>query len=504
MGNAGEDYDMNTTPYRRPLHPVQVGVERQLLFDDFLLVMAGRDHWDQLAYGVTFSLGSVEKHGGPIFEGDAVWESSSAWLNVLCEGGTYRMWYQSVHKDRGRSCVSIAESGDGIDFDRRDLSIINIDGYDENNAVFEGGFGGVNPEFGNVFRDPNAAPGEEYKMVYSEWFGEYTFEIPCYSPTNGALRGAASPDGIHWTRYYENFISPYPDSQNVACWDPILSKYVAYHRTGSAFAGLDAGALHVPEQSRGRAVGRIESDDFRFWSPSERVLAADLGDGLNTDIYNSAYSCHPDTPRAHYLFPSFYHHYEGTFEPQVVTSRDNRNWSRSCRDNFIPLGDPGDFDCFIISVSPGFVQVDDDTWALYYRSGDGPHGGCRPQTLDYEQKSRVSRVTFKRDRVVGIEGSSEGGHFSTRPISFEGCRLVVNAEPTGPDPELRVQLLSSETDKPYDGYMFSGCRPIREDGLDSLVAWDAKEGIGPEVPRESVRLHFQLRDMRLYAFQFLH
>ena len=110
---------------------------------------------------------------------------------------------------------------------------------------------------------------------------------------------------------------------------------------------------------------------------------------------------------------------------------------------------------------------------------------------------------MKRDRVLGIEGRGEGGHFSTRPVSFEGSRLVINAEPTGPDPELQVQFLSSETNDPIEGYTFQQCRAINTDGLDTPVVWEGKERIGGEVSRESVRLHFKVRSMRVYAFQFL-
>lgn len=508
LSDPAAAYDVNLRPYQRQQPPVWVGSTRQLLFDDFFLAMAGREQWDQLAYGVRFSLGRVAKHGAPVLEADEPWETGSAWVCVLREngdGGRYRLWYNSYHADRRGLRVSYAESEDGVHFAKLRVGLVDVGGARDHNVVFAGGFGGVSPELGNVFRDPNAAPGEEYKLVYADWHGAYALDLPWQAGTaaNGTLRGASSPDGLRWTRYFENFLGRYPDSQNVACWDPTLGKYVAYHRTHSRFAGLDTGGVRIRPQPRGRAVGRIESDDFRQWSPTEVALAADVDDGLNTDVYNSAYSRHPDNPHAHYLFPSFYRHYEGTFEVQVAISRDNRTWARPCRDTFIPLGAPGEFDCFIISVAPAFVPVDGDTWALYYRSGDGPHGGSHPITLGYQPRSRVSRVTLKRDRVVGIEGRPEGGHCATRPLAFEGSHLVVNAEPTGPDPELRVQLLSAQTHAPIAGYAFEQCRPIRADGLDAPVVWEGSAGIGADVPRAAVRLHFRLRAMRLYAFQFL-
>ena len=495
--------DINPRPIDRSTKPLFVGDARLLLFDDFLLHMADPAHWDQLTYGVHFSLGAVEKSKGPVMVSDAPCETSMAWLCVLREDGLFRMWYNSAQSDRRGMRVSYAESDDGLEWRRPALNALELKGCRDHNIVFEGGRDGNSAEFGNVFRDPVAQPGEEYKMVYTDWIDRRLFAAS--ETSNGALRGACSPDGIHWQRYRENFTNHYADSQNVAMWDPTLECYVSYHRGLRTFAGLDAGSLQVASQRRGRAVVRLESTDFRLWSAPEVALLPDLQDGMNTDIYNSAYSRHPNNPHAHYLFPSFYRHFEGTFEVQALTSRDNKTWARPCRDTFIPLGAAGEFDCYIISVAPGLVAIDDDTWALYYRSGDGPHGGCRPVQIDYETASRVGRVTFKRDRVVGLEGRSDdgGGHFSTRPLASDGGRLVVNAEPTGPDPEIRVQLLSAETHDPIEGYSFDNCQPLVEDGLDMPVVWNGSDIVPENLARASMRLHFRVRSMRIYAFQFV-
>ena len=301
---------------------------------------------------------------------DAPCEQSMAWISVMREAGGYRMWYNSVQGDRRGMRVSYAESDDGLTWRRPALDLLEVEGRSDHNILFEGGRDGNSPEMGGVFRDPAAEPGEEYKMVYAEWIDRRLFDAG--QPSNGAMRGACSGDGIRWQRYRENFTNYYPDSQNAAAWDPALGKYVCYHRRLANFAGLDAGTLQVEPQRRGRSVVRLESGDFRTWSNPEPAIMPDLEDGLNTDVYNSAYSRHPDTDHAHYMFPSFYRHYEGAFEVQALTSRDNRTWARPCRDTFIPLGTPGEFDCYIISVAPGIVPVDGDTWALYYRSGDGP------------------------------------------------------------------------------------------------------------------------------------
>ena len=426
---AQDDFSfINPRPIDRSTKPMFVGTARQLFFDDFLLHMADPAHWDQLAYGVRFSLGPVQKSDGPIMVSDALWETSMAWLSVLREEGLYRMWYCSSHEDRRGGRVSYAESDDGLSWRRPALNELHVAGCKDHNIVFEGGRDGNSPEFGTVFKDPVAQPGEEYKMVYAEWVDRDLFEAG--QTSNGALRGASSPDGIHWQRYRENFTRHYPDSQNVAMWDPTLEKYVVYHRALRTFAGLEAGSLRVAPQRRGRSVVRLESGDFRLWSEHEDAVMPDLEDGMNTDIYNSAYSRHPDNVNAHYMFPSFYRHCEGTFEVQALTSRDNRNWARPCRDTFIPLGSEGEFDCYIISVAPGLIPVDDDR---------GP-STIAPATAPTAAAGRWSSATSRR---VASDASPSNG---TGSSDSKGTAKA-GISPPGPSPS-REAVWSSTPSRP--------------------------------------------------------
>ena len=53
--------DINPRPLAEAPGPFPAGSARQPLFDDFLLHMADRNHWDQIAWNVRFSNGPVEK-----------------------------------------------------------------------------------------------------------------------------------------------------------------------------------------------------------------------------------------------------------------------------------------------------------------------------------------------------------------------------------------------------------------------------------------------------------
>jgi hypothetical protein len=264
-------------------------------------------------------------------------------------------------------------------------------------------------------------------------------------------------------------------------------------------------------------VASIESDDYKRWTAPELVLAPDFQDGLNLQLYGSSFSHYVAAENAYFMLPAGYHVREGAFVVQVAVSRDNRTWLRPTRDCFIPLGPPGAFDDHIISVAPGFVPAGKDDVALYYRSGNMVHGGALQSSVPKDGRTLaggMGRVPFKRDRVVGIEAASEGGGFWTRPLLFEGRTLAINAEPTGPDARLEVQLLSVGTAPPpawargdgvndgaCRGFAFEDCIPSGEDALDSFVRWKQ----GPSVADwagKPVRLQFRLRSMRVYAFQF--
>jgi hypothetical protein len=246
-------------------------------------------------------------------------------------------------------------------------------------------------------------------------------------------------------------------------------------------------------------------------------LGPDFEDGLNVDLYNPAYSRYDGAENAHFMFPSALHHREGTFHVEVAVSRDNSTWMRPTRETFIPLGHPGEFDEYIIAVAPGFQPGGKDHCALYYRSRNTPHLGTyeRLRPKDRTPLSGMGRILIKRDRIVGIEAGSEEGTFLTRRLLFEGNRLVLNVEPTGPEAQMRVQMVGVATtpagdathetfmkDAPIQGYTFEDCIPLSSDELDATVRWRNGAEVGPWAGKQ-VRLQFRMRSMRIYAFQFM-
>ena len=501
---------------------IHVGTRRQLLFDDFLLHSGN----EKLGYqqNVRWTVGPMEKSpAGNLFQADQPWEDDFAWHTVMYDEGIYRLWYHLSKKTKRQphlppegACVGYAESDDGISWRKPRLKQVERYGFQQNNIVFTGGPDAWSMELGNVFRDPVAPPEERYKMLYPCWESNHIYlakEGVPYVGEAGVLRGAYSADGLNWRRYHHIFLGKYTDSQNVATYDPVLGKYVAYIRTKGQRGGLDVGDHPVKATSRGRCIARIESDDFRHWSYPEITLQPDFQDSLNTQLYNPGYSRYEGADHAHFMFPSAIYLHNGKLTPQVAVSRDNRRWLRPTRDPLIAMGPEGSFDEYMIWVSPGFVPVGRDRMALYYRSANVPHHGKR--LTDRTPQTGMGRVVFMKDRIVGIEAGEEEGTFLTRSLLFHGGRLLVNAEPTGPNPQLRVQLVASDVapvthpakgryleEEVVQGMAFEDAVPITDDEVDGEVRWQSTARLADWAGRP-VKLQFRFRSMRIYAFQFM-
>lgn len=527
VGAAGCSLSLTGTPatfsaLKKATDEIHVGARRQLLFDDFLLHPGS----NRLGYqqNIRWTVGRMEKSPtGNLFHADQPWEDDFAWHTVLYDEGVYRLWYHLSKNAERRpkqlpegACVGYAESDDGINWRKPRLKLVDRYGFQENNIVFGGGPDAWSMELGNVFKDPSAPPEERYKMLYPCWESKHIYlakEGVPYVGEAGVLRGAYSPDGLNWQRYNHIFLGKYTDSQNVATYDPVLGKYVAYIRAKGVRGGLDVGDHPVKETDRGRSVARIESDDFRHWSYPEIALQPDFQDSLNTQLYNPGYSHYEGADHAHFMFPSAIYMHDGKLTPQVAVSRDNRRWLRPTREPLISMGPESSFDEYMIWVSPGFVPLGRNKMALYYRSANVPHHGKR--LTDRTPQTGMGRVVFKKDRILGIEAGETEGTFLTRPLIFEGGRLIVNAEPTGPDPQLRVQLVASDSvpvrhpargtyleDEPVQGMTFDDAVPITGDDVDGEVRWQSDAQLADWNGRP-VQLQFRIRSMRIYAFQFM-
>ncbi len=508
--------------------PLEIGSNRQVFIDGRFL---SRTH------NVELHTHTPVKTGERTVDHDQPWEVGGIgpYSNVIKEGDTYRMWYQvmasvewNIDHDAGAICY--AESKDGIHWEKPNLGLAEFNGSTDNNIVLGHGAGGVyiGQSGGLVFIDPNAPEDQKYRMLIH------------YMPKGENIHLFSSPDGIHWEMTHPNVVIFSPqdsghhlDSQNVIFFDDRLGKYVFF------------GRKNLPQRgSQGRTIARSESDTIDGFPPVQEMPSVIFPDEFGptmgatqlVDYYKSAAIKYPWAQDAYYMFPEVYYHYvdarvqglpgglpinAGPLDTQFAASRDGVVWERYDRRPFVPLGQKGEFDWASTRVIHGLVpSVDDRYMYLYYRASDWLHGWDRnPENkrmlteagLGADQNIAVlSRVVIRKDGFVSVRGGYAGGSFTTPVLIFDGSELVLNID-TSATGYARVGILRADTgaiagyneygaEKPGFGVEYCDLIHTAND-TNYVVRWRGNSDVS-ELAGKPVRLHFELYNCDLYAFEF--
>ena len=493
--------------------PLAVGSRRQLLLDDKFV---------QAAKAIQFVVHPPAKTGEQIIVSEPGLRLGG-YHSALHDAGTYHLWYSAGEY------VLYARSGDGIHWEKPnlDLSKPRSDGGTNPppNAVLGQGIGGVKGGIHGlmVFLDPKATGPERFKLVSNP--PEFNSQVQIF----------ASPDGIHWQQAVTNALffvrtnaKPHHlDSQNVVFWDDRIGKYAAYFRKN----------MRVPG-TKGRTVARAESPDLRHFASVEDspvVMQADTehavrsgstqDEGLDLlDTYTNGTLLYPWAEDAYLMFPTEYYHYgkhiaefhqqapvnAGALDTRFATSRDGIKWRRYDHRPWVGLGMKGEFDSKRIYMVYGIVPaLNHRELYMYYLGTSETHGWNRNDEnnrlltaagLAPTEPNAISRVVLRRDGFVSVRAPFAGGEFTTPLLRFEGDQLLLNVD-TSASGELRVELLDDQG-RPIPGYALADCDLIHTaNEINRVVKWKGQSTVGA-LAGKPVRLHFVMRDVDLYAFQF--
>jgi len=204
---------------------------------------------------------------------------------------------------------------------------------------------------------------------------------------------------------------------------------------------------------------------------------------------------------------------DGPSEVQLAVSRDLVKWDRPFRQAAIPRGrvalehpDRSDAayansqwdSCWFNHVGPG-LDVGDEVW-FYYSAYNTPHGhphtfgNSPPGTLGQLYHKGTGLAVWKRDRFVSVDAQAARGVLTTKPLSFTGNRLELNAV-TKPDGGVVVDLLDQA------GRILVRSRSFSGDEVRHRVQWQTPVELA-NWERAAVALRFHLKNAELYAFAF--
>ena len=405
------------------------------------------------------------------------------------EDGLIRMYYNVSGKRLG-----VLTSHDGIHWEKPKL---RTNGDEPSNVVIDEPVG-----LGTLFVDPNAPPSERIKYL-SGYEGR-------------AIYVYSSPDGYHFKRNKTAALPFRASSQSIAYYDDQRQKYVAFHRTDMpetvgghterSFVMTETTDPMRPwpfrpvsleeqlEIAKHRRIGHTLPwylDNGPLTPPGfgvdyPKIFGPEDGfDPIATDMYvpkNVKYQWASDT---YFAFPLMYFHYHddgpatrqelgkrernrgsGTLETQIAVSRDGLNWKRYPRPAYIKIGRHDGLDIHKNYIAHGMIRRGDEIWQYYLGSeqyhSDWGKGG----------REAVFRVVQRFDGFISADTPYTGGSLTTRPLTFEGNRLVLNID-TGAAGYAQIGILD-ENGRSIKGFGVDDCVYINGDFMSAKVEWLGK------------------------------
>ncbi len=440
--------------------PINIGSRLEPLVDEFLI--------DKFEGDAALHLHRPEPREVALVT-DKPWEGNTcAYYTIFRDGDLFRMYYRGSHWDTATKKAThpevtcYAESKNGIDWTKPELGLFEFEGSKKNNIVWDG----IGAHCFAVFRDenPNCTADARYKAI-----------------SRGRPRGKKglyvfkSPDAIHWSLLHDQPVITEGafDSQNLAFWDPHAKVYREYHRTFTA--GV-------------RAIMTGTSKDFVNWT--DPVLL-DYGDAPNQHLYTNAVKHYERAPHILLGFPTrFLPKDSSRVEPTFMSSRDGRNFRRWL-DPVVPEDAPKD---------RGGNRSNYMGWGVVQLPGhDNELSVYATEAYYTGPDSRIRRFAYRLDGFVSARASGKGGELLTKPLVFDGDKLVINCK-TSRSGSVQVELQTADG-TPIENFKLANCTPTAGDFVQHEVKWGGKSSV-KSLAGQPVRLRFVLKNADLYSLKF--
>jgi hypothetical protein len=486
-----ESREPQPVPYlAAPPAVIPIDVGRQLFVDDFLIEKTT----------LTRTFHHAEKYeGNPILKPETPQEIHGEFVHgpndptaTACpfdDGVFYdptdhlfKMWYMAGFY-RG---TCLAMSADGLHWTRPQLDV-------------EPGTNVVIPYRREFMRDAfspwldwNATdPAERWKAFIYARDSE-----PPESKARAASWLYISPDGIHWNERAK--VKGNVDDNTTIFYNPFRKKWVMSVRRG------------VHERGRARLyfetddffkLAQMRTDDYVFWHGADKLDVPDPQIQRPPQLY-----CLSPVAYESIMLGAFAIHYgpengeckKGAFpkltEIELGYSRDGFHFSRPDRTSFIAATKrEGDWDRGYLRPTGSVCTIVGDKLFFYYCG----FSGVAPDGQKHFYAGGSTHVAFlRRDGFASMDADASGGELVTRPVTFKGAHLFVNANAS--KGELRAEVLN-EKGKVIEPFTVENCIPVSADKTLQQMKWKGADDLSALRGR-AVRFRFQLKSARIFAF----
>ncbi|AKJ64579.1 hypothetical protein [Kiritimatiella glycovorans] len=495
-------HPVSTEPMPVPYldHPpevIRIDVGRQLFVDDFLI--AETDLARTFHYPEKYEGNPVLKPETPLERGTeppalaarlpelasrpqplAGPKSGGLWWNP--DKQLFELWYEAGWI--GTICYAV--SRDGLHWERPELDIR----AGTNQALPEG----LHVDSWTVVRDAwTADPAARYKLFISTGPRPGT----CY----------ISPDGIHWrggTR------TGNMGDRSTMFYNPFRHKWIFSIRSG--FRGRSRHYWETDDFLHG-----VQWDDFNLrgigWEEGQPVIwtAADRRDPPDPELKNTPQLYNLDAVAYESIMLGFYELHRGPPNRQAAEqgtpkitelnfaySRDGFHWHRPDRNMAIAASRrEGTWDRgYVQSLGNLCVVQDDRLWFYYLGFAGDPENTNERSMLSGMYANGATGVAFlRRDGFASMDAEKQG-YLTTRPVTFSGQYLFVNA--AAPQGAVRAEIRDLNGE-PIEPFTLSNSRPFTGDSTLEPLTWRGGSDLSA-LAGQPVRFHFELTKGSLYAF----
>jgi len=439
---------------------------------------------------------------------------------VPLDDGRWRLYYSVRRGSPHEMGLAVAESSDGLHWERPALGQMEVAGADSNRLVLEGLYDGANIIQPQALRLPD---------------GRWLMYFWLHGQDRGFIRYviAESDDGLKWrVPSIDRFAVLHPSDREVGQngWVAGLTAassedkfadqrtldwmeakrlrsndatYVYYDGEIGQFEmysvwlmpSSPAAGRHTPHDNAPgvlRTIHRRTSEDGIHWSPPELVITPDQHDPFDMQYYYL--SVHRDRDWR-IGFIGHYRCWAQTMDVELCFSRDGRHWDRPLRGAWIPRAPIPGPDCMSAYATNSLIDRGDD-WLMLYTGGNSKHNRELPPGVESAWRG-IMGASIPKGRFAGL-ATAPGtvGRLMLRPFIPTSPELKVNAAVRG---YVRAELCDP-FGSPIEGYEMDSAIPVQGDAPDHALRWEGDRTVAP-YQYDAVSLRLEMVDGEVYAIQ---
>jgi hypothetical protein len=475
--------------------PIDIG--RQLLVDDFLIEKTDLKrtfHYPKKYEGnpilkpetpqergevgeaLSIRMSHLATHPQPL----AAPKSGGCWWNPQKQ--SFELWYEAGWI----GSVAYAVSPNGIDWVRPELDVVP-----GSNQVSPPG---VHVDSWTVVRDEWT---DDLQSRYKIFISSGPWPASCF----------VSPDGIHWSNEVK---TGNLGDRSTMFYNPFRRKWV----------------FSIRSVFRGRSRHYWEGDDFmkdnqwdefplkgRSWRQGQPVVwaAADELDPPDSEIGVTAQLYNLDAVAYESIMLGFFEIHRGPDNkicaqqgaPKITDlnfaySRDGFHWSRPDRTAAIRSErKAGAWDRGYVQSLGNICTVQGDRLCFYYSGFAGDPENTNPRSMVSGMYANgATGVAFLRRDGFASMNAAEKGALTTRPVTFSGKHLFVNADV--PNGALRAEVLD-ENGKVIPPFTLQNSIAFAGNSTIQMMTWPGGGDLSA-LAGQTVRFRFTLENGALYSF----